>query len=176
VKVLIGYLLVTSCASQPFWTPRAGSIPAHDGRRDLLGTWSVELVADTVDSFVRRYNPTVVSSHGVQTPAAVGSFQLLDSLAPDRAGFYARVDGNFLSLLCYKNYGSHVVEIALSREADRVHMAIPGWVAQHDFSSPTLFVHARYFPDSIVGAWEEGCSSYARTRGKVRMVRTSNAN
>lgn len=168
VSALIPCLLVGACTSHP---PRSGPLASNDGRRDLVGTWSVELIADTVDSFVRddRY-PRFVGRHGVPATTTTGTLHLLDSL--DVESMYARLDSDILNVLCFKGYTSHLVRIVLRRTGDHIELAIPPYFAMGPAYQTNLSVTARYYGDSIVGRWGEQCSLAVATSGRLRMIRT----
>jgi hypothetical protein len=171
VKVLIPSLLTGACTSLPLWTPRPGPLSSHNSRRDLLGTWSVEFIADTVDSFAGfQRGLRLVARHGVPATKIVGSLQLLDSLTADRVEIYARADRNFVNVLCNKRYQNEVIIMSVSRKNANVDLLIPPYLFMHAHSH-NLFATARYYGDSVVGNWSQSCSTGVQVLGRLRMVR-----
>jgi len=181
LKVIVGYLLVTACASQPLWTPRSAPLAAHDQRRDVLGVWRAEFVVDTVDSLVGR-NFSSAGRRAAQTPVTAGTLRLLDSMTPDRGGLYTRFDRELLTLLCHNNYDGGVVDVTLSRKEDQISLVTPRYMML-DTWPETFAAGGRYYGDSIVGTWARECAGpvvngrqlplVLRSEGRFWMRRTA---
>jgi hypothetical protein len=184
LKVLMGCLLATACGSQPSSSPHSELVATHDTRRDLLGAWSAEFVSDTVDSFVveggaeRR-----VARHSVNTKRTIGTIVLFDSLTPDRADLYARLDGDLLGLLCFPRWKA----IPIWGTGDTVAFRMPpGHMNGAWYINRNLFAHGRHYGDSVVGRWTQVCLAVHTdgghgklfpvwTKGRWRMLRAGSA-
>ena len=172
VKVLMGCLLATACGSQPSSRPHSEVVAAHDTRPGLLGVWTAEFVPDTVDSFVvEREAARRVAHRSVTTRPTIGTIVLLDSLTPDGARPYARLDGDLLGLLCFEDWKTNIVEVPLRRTGDTVAFRVPpGHMYGPWYVNPNLFAFARYHGDSVVGTWSQVCSGAAGGYATVRAM------
>ena len=166
--VLTSCLAALACG-QPFWTPHSGPVPIHDARHALVGTWTIRLSIDTIDSSRTDENGRIVAwRHHVSTlPTVSGSLEFLDSLTKDRDALYARVGGSFAEFLCFR---APLIAFGVSRKHDRIELIQP-YVFGADTWNDVFSATGQYRADSIAGTWDETCTRGVLQHGRFSMRR-----